>query len=173
MSETIHAIGHSTMSIERFLKILDAHSITMLMDIRTVPKSRHNPQFNSDALKGSLAGAGIAYAHLKELGGLRRPSKNSLNTGWRNLSFRGFADYMQTHEFEVGLDRLIALGKSENVVIMCAEGNPFRCHRSLVADALTIREVRALHISSQRPGQLHTLTTFAKVSGHNIRYVEA
>jgi uncharacterized protein (DUF488 family) len=114
----------------------------------------------------------MAYVHLKELGGLRHPSKDSVNTGWRNLSFRGFADYMQTDEFEAGLDRLIALGKSDNVAIMCAEGNPFRCHRSLVADALTIRGVHALHISSERPGKLHTLTQFAKVSGHSIRYVE-
>src|ERR1700733_13968320 len=164
MSETICAIGHSTLSIERFLKILNAHSITMLVDIRRVPKSRHNPQFNSDALRGSLAAAGMAYVYLKGLGGLRHPSKDSVNTGWRNLSFRGFADYMQTDEFEAGLDRLIALGESDNVAIMCAEGNPFRCHRSLVADALTIRGVHALHISSERPGKLHTLTQFAKVS---------
>jgi uncharacterized protein (DUF488 family) len=172
MSETICAIGHSTMSIERFLKILAAHSIAMLVDIRTVPKSRHNPQFNSDTLRVSLAGAGMAYLHLKELGGLRHPSKDSVNTGWRNLSFRGFADYMQTDEFEAGLDRLIALGKSADVAMMCAEGNPFRCHRSLVADALTLRGVRAVHISSERPGKPHTLTPFAKVSGHRIGYFE-
>jgi uncharacterized protein (DUF488 family) len=172
MSETICAIGHSTRSIERFLKILNAHSITMLIDIRSVPKSRHNPQFNSDALRGSLAEEGIAYVHLKELGGLRHPSKTSVNTGWRNPSFRGFADHMQTSEFEAGLDRLIALGKRENVAIMCAEGNPFRCHRSLVADALTVRGVHAVHISSERPGRPHTLAPFAKVIGHSIRYVE-
>jgi uncharacterized protein (DUF488 family) len=172
MSGAICAIGHSTRSIERLLKILNAHSITMLVDIRTVPKSRHNPQFNSDALGSSLAVARIAYVHLKELGGLRHPSENSVNTGWRNLSFRGYADYMQTDEFEAGLGRLIALGRSENVAIMCAEGNPFRCHRSLLADALTIRGVRAVHISSERPGKLHTLTPFAKVIGHTIRYVE-
>jgi uncharacterized protein (DUF488 family) len=172
MSEKIYVIGHSTRPIQKFLRILEAHSITMLVDIRTVPKSKHNPQFNSDALKASLAGAGIAYLHLKQLGGLRHPAKNSVNTGWRNLSFRGFADYMQTDEFEVGLDRLIRLGKSKNAAIMCAEGNPFRCHRSLVADALTIRGVQAVHISSEREGKLHTLTPFAKVDGQSIRYVE-
>jgi uncharacterized protein (DUF488 family) len=161
------------MRIERFLKILTAHSITVLVDVRTVPKSRHNPQFNSDALRGSLEGAGMAYVHLKELGGLRHPSKESANTGWRNLSFRGYADYMQTAEFNAGLDGLIALGKSENAAIMCAEGNPFRCHRSLVADALTIRGVQVVHISGEGPGKPHKLTPFAKVSGQSIRYVEA
>ena len=173
MSETICVIGHSTRPIERFLKILVAHSITMLVDIRTVPKSRHNPQFNSDALSDSLAGAGIEYVHLKELGGFRHSSKNSVNTGWRNLSFRGFADYMLTGEFEAGLDKVIRLGKSKKVAIMCAEGNPFRCHRSLVADALTIRGVHAVHISSEKRGKLHVLTSFAEVRGHKIRYIEA
>jgi uncharacterized protein (DUF488 family) len=145
----------------------------MLVDIRTVPKSRHNPQFNSEALRDSLAGVGVDYIHLKELGGFRHSSKNSVNPGWRNLSFRGFADYMQTDEFEVGLDRLIGLGKSRGVAIMCAEGNPFRCHRLLVADVLTIRGVNAVHISSEKPGKLHVLTPFAEVHGHSIRYIEA
>jgi len=172
MSETIYVIGHSTMPIERFLKILEAHSIEMLVDIRTIPRSRHNPQFNSDALRDSLAGAGIEYVHVKELGGLRHSSKNSVNTGWRNLSFRGYADYMQTDEFEAGLDKLIRLGKSKKVAIMCAEGNPFRCHRSLVADALTIRGVQAVNIASQKSGRLHVLTSFAEVHGQKIRYIE-
>ena len=172
MSETIYVIGHSTMPIERFLKILEAHSIEMLVDIRTIPRSRHNPQFNSDALRDSLAGAGIEYVHVKELGGLRHSSKNSVNTGWRNLSFRGFADYMQPDEFEAGLDKLIRLGKSRRVAIMCAEGNPFRCHRSLVADALTIRGVQAVNIASQKSGRLHVLTSFAEVHGQKIRYIE-
>src|SRR5271157_2414685 len=135
----IYVIGHSTRPIERFLKILKAHSVTMLIDIRTVPKSKHNPQFNSDALRDSLAGVGI--------------------------------DYIQTGEFEVGLDKLIRLGKSRRVAIMCAEGNPLRCHRSLVADALTIRGVGAVHISSEKPGKLHVLTSFAEVHGHRIRYI--
>lgn len=160
------------MPIERFLKILEAHSITALVDIRTVPKSRHNPQFNSELLKDSLAGAGIVYIHLKELGGFRRSPKDSLNTGWRNLSFRGFADYMQTDEFEAGLDKLILLGESKKVAIMCAEGNPYRCHRSLVADALTVRGIRSVHISSTEHGRLHKITPFAQVTGERIRYVE-
>jgi uncharacterized protein (DUF488 family) len=172
MSETIYVIGHSTMPIEKFLKIVEAHSIKMLVDIRKIPRSRHNPQFNSDTLRGSLAGAGIEYVHLKELGGLRRSSKNSVNTGWRNLSFRGFADYMLTDEFEAGLCKLIRLGNSRKVAIMCAEGNPFRCHRSLVADALTVRGIHAVNIASQKSGRLHVLTSFAEVHGHRIKYFE-
>lgn len=168
--EEIYLTGHSTMPIKRFLKILKAHSIALLVDIRAVPRSRHNPQFNSDALRKSLRRKGIGYTHLKELGGFRHPSKDSVNTGWRNLSFRGFADYMQTKGFEVGLDKLIKLGKTRNVAIMCAEGNPFRCHRLLVADALTIKGIRAVLISSQKPGKLHTLTPFAEIRGHRIRY---
>ncbi|MDA4113364.1 MAG: DUF488 domain-containing protein [Thaumarchaeota archaeon] len=168
----ICAIGHSTMSVERLIRILLAHSIAMLVDIRRIPKSRHNPQFNSDALERSLKESGIGYVHLKELGGLRRTSKDSRNTGWKNLSFRGYADYMQTDEFEAGLDRLITLARSESTAIMCAEGNPYRCHRSLVADALTVRGIRVVHISSGKPGRLHTLTPFARVAGERITYVE-
>jgi uncharacterized protein (DUF488 family) len=171
-TEKIYLIGHSTMTTERFLKILKAHLIATLVDIRTVSRSRHNPQFNSEPLKDSLEGAGIAYINLKELGGFRRSSKTSLNTGWRNLSFRGYADYMQTDEFEAGLEKLILLGKSKKVAIMCAEGNPYRCHRSLVADALTVRGIRSVHISSTKPGRLHKITPFAQVAGERIRYVE-
>jgi len=161
------------MPVERFIRILLAHSITILVDIRRIPWSRHNPQFNSDALEKSLKEAGIGYAHLKELGGLRRPLKGSENTGWRNLSFRGYADYMQTKEFKVGLDKLIALSRDYTAAIMCAEGSPFRCHRSLVADALTIRGVQAVHISSEQPGRLHVLTSFAVIHGQRISYVES
>jgi uncharacterized protein (DUF488 family) len=165
-------IGHSTISVERFVRVLLVHSITMLVDIRKIPRSSHNPQFSSGALEKTLKEVGMVYVHLKELGGLRRPSKDSENTGWRNLSFRGYADYMQTEEFELGLDRLIALSKVGNVAVMCAEGNPYRCHRSLVADALTVRGIRAVHISSGKPGRLHRLTPFARVTGVRIVYVE-
>jgi uncharacterized protein (DUF488 family) len=169
---TIYVIGHSTMSAERFIRILLAHSMTIL-DIRKIPRSTHNPQFNSDALEESLKGARIGYIHQKGLGGLRHPSRGSENTGWRNLSFRGYADHMQTEEFEAGLDRLIALSKVGTVAIMCAEGNPYRCHRSLVADALMVRGMRAIHISSIKPGRLHGLTPFARVTGLKIVYVES
>lgn len=165
-----YAIGHSTRSMETFLGILRAHSIDTLVDIRTIPKSRHNPQFNSDSLKISLKEAGIGYVHLKELGGLRHPLKGSPNMGWRNESFRGFADYMLTEGFARGLDELVRLCEKGNAAIMCAEGNPYRCHRSLVADALTVRGLRAIHISSKKPGRLHSLTPFAKVEGSKITY---
>jgi uncharacterized protein (DUF488 family) len=168
----VYVLGHSTTPIERFVKILRAHSITTLVDIRTVPRSRHNPQFNADALERTLKEAGIAYVHLEALGGLRRPSKDSENMGWRNLGFRGYADHMQTEEFELGLDELVALSGGGTAAIMCAEGNPYRCHRSLVADALTVRGIRAVHISSGKPGRLHRLTPFARVTGDKIRYVE-
>lgn len=171
-AETVYAIGHSTRTIVAFLSILRAHSIDVLVDIRTIPKSRHNPQFNSDSLKTSLGKAGIGYAHLKELGGLRRPLGDSPNMGWRNESFRGFADYMSTEGFAKGLDKLVRLGEGRNVAIMCAEGNPYRCHRSLVADALTARGIRAIHISSRKPGRLHTLTPFARVKGTEVTYPE-
>jgi uncharacterized protein (DUF488 family) len=157
---TVYSIGHSTMPVQKLIDILKAHSVTLLVDIRRIPKSGHNPQFNSDSLESSLKRAGLGYINLKQLGGLRRPSKNSENTGWRNPSFKA------------GLDRLIALSKKNTTAMMCAEGNPFRCHRSLVADALTVRGIRAIDISSTRPGRLHSLTPFARVAGESIRYVE-
>lgn len=155
------------------MEILRAHSIDILVDIRTIPKSRHNPQFNSAELEVSLKGAGMGYVHMKELGGLRHPSKDSSNMGWRNLSFRGFADYMLTDAFESALRKLVRLGESRNVVIMCAEGNPYRCHRSLVADALVSRGIPVTHISSKRSGRVHTLTPFAKIDGSKVVYPEA
>jgi uncharacterized protein (DUF488 family) len=170
MTKTVYLVGHSTRSIEAFLGILQAHTVDTLVDIRTIPKSMHNPQFNSDSLKISLRAAGIRYVHSEKLGGLRRPLKDSPNSGWKNSSFRGFADYMLTDAFEKGIDELIRLGERGTVAIMCAEGNPFRCHRSLVADALMARGKRAMHISSRKPGRPHTLTPFAKVEGSRITY---
>lgn len=167
---TIYAIGHSTRTIQEFVDILQAHNVDTLADIRTIPKSRHNPQFNGNDLALSLCPAGIGYIHLKELGGLRRPAKDSKNTGWRNESFRGFADYMQTQEFEAGLERLSRLAKEKRVAMMCAEGSPFRCHRSLVADALTVRGGKVIHIASRREGRPHKLTPFARVRGTNLSY---
>ena len=170
MPTVIYAIGHSTRAIDDFLQILEAHSISMLVDIRTIPKSRHNPQFNEDVLKTSLEKRCIAYAHCRELGGLRKAKKDSINAGWKNASFRGFADYMQTREFASAIRRLMQLAKLGHTAIMCAEGNPFRCHRSLVADALTVRKVRVLHISSRTSTRVHTMTEFAKINGTKITY---
>ena len=167
---TIYAIGHSTLPLDKFAEILKAHEITLLADIRTIPKSRHNPQFNVESLSLELPKIGIQYRHLKELGGLRHPSKDSINGGWENASFRGYADYMQTQEFAHALDELLKLAEGERVAIMCAEGNPFRCHRSLVADALTARGVSVLHISSRKSAKAHVLTTFAKVEGTRVTY---
>jgi uncharacterized protein (DUF488 family) len=173
MSLIVYAIGHSTRPIESFVEILSAHSITVLVDVRKVPGSAHNPQFNSNVLEGSLKRkGGMDYVHLGGLGGLRRPAKDSKNTGWGNLSFRGYADYMQTEEFESNLESLIKLAERGTPAIMCAEGNPYRCHRSLIADTLTVRGIRVIHISSRRPGRLHKLTSFAKVSDHQITYIE-
>ncbi len=168
----IFALGHSTRPIEKFVLMLRAHSITTLVDIRTVPKSRHNPQFDGDALRASMAGEWIRYVQMKDLGGLRRPLKDSLtNAGWVNDSFRGFADYMQTEPFESGLEKLVELIQGKGgVAIMCAEGNPFRCHRSLVADALEARGLRVVHISGAGQGRPHRMTRFAKVVGSRVTY---
>jgi uncharacterized protein (DUF488 family) len=166
----IFIVGHSTRTIESFIDLLKAHSINFLVDIRTIPKSRRNPQFNKDALKKKLKDSKMGYLHLKGLGGLRHPDKNSINLGWHNPSFRGFADYMQTKEFDSSLRELIALSKIHTVAILCVEGNPFRCHRSLVSDALLVRHVKALHISSKISAREHILTPFAKVKGRKITY---
>ncbi|HVM50033.1 MAG TPA: DUF488 domain-containing protein [Candidatus Acidoferrum sp.] len=163
-------IGHSTRAIEEFIRLLQAHQVTCLADVRTIPRSRHNPQFNKDALAASLGEAGIRYVHLPALGGLRHASKTSPNTGWRNTSFRGFADYMQTPEFAAGLDELLQLAGREQVVLMCAEAVPWRCHRSLIADALLARGIQAEHIMSQTTRQPHKLTPFAKVQGPRVTY---
>ncbi len=166
----IFVVGHSTRTIKSFVDMLKAHSIDLVVDIRTIPRSRHNPQFNMDCLKKSLRANGIGYLHMGGLGGLRHPDKNSKNMGWLNPSFRGFADYMQTKEFNSSLRELIALGRKNTVAIMCAEGNPFRCHRSLVADALIVRHVKALHIASKKSSREHVLTPFAKIEGRKITY---
>ena len=164
------AIGHSTRPIKYFLNILNAHGVTLLTDIRTVPRSRYNPQFDQTALKSKLIQAGLKYLHLKDLGGLRHAKPDSVNTAWQNKSFRGYADYMQTPEFEKAIEVLLALGQKHTVAFMCAEGNPFRCHRSLLADALTARGVPVYHISSLRSKKLHTLTTFAKIIHQKVIY---
>jgi uncharacterized protein (DUF488 family) len=167
---TIFTIGHSTRPIEEFLDLLRAHGIKQLIDIRTIPKSRRNPQYNLDALAASLAAAKISYMHLKELGGLRHPRRDSVNQGWRNDSFRGYADYMQTPEFSVGLDRAIAVAKNKPTALMCAEAVPWRCHRSLVSDALLARGIRVLEIISSAEPKVHALTPFAHVSGTQVTY---
>ncbi|PYO44655.1 MAG: DNA repair protein [Gemmatimonadetes bacterium] len=163
-------VGHSTRPLGEFIALLKAHSVARLIDVRTVPRSRHNPQFNGDTLPAALAAAGVGYEHLAGLGGFRRTHPGSLNTGWRNLSFRGYADYMQTSEFADNLAGLIARATHERIVLMCAEALPWRCHRSLIADALLVHGLRVEEITSGTRRQIHVLTRFAKVSGLVITY---
>jgi uncharacterized protein DUF488 len=169
----ILTIGHSTRPIAEFVTWLRQHGVEQLVDIRTIPRSRHNPQFNSGALAESLEHEGITYAHIKELGGLRHPRRDSINTGWRNASFRGYADYMQTEEFEEALGRLLQLCAQKRCAVMCAEAVPWRCHRSLLADALVARGIAVEHILSGSRRDLHSLTPFARIQNHRVVYPQA
>ena len=171
-SPKILTIGHSTHPIEEFIALLRTHGIAELVDVRTVPRSRHNPQFGRDRLPASLAEAGIAYVHRPDLGGLRHPRKDSRNTGWRNSGFRGFADYMETPEFAAALASLMTRAEQSRIAIMCAEAVPWRCHRSLIADALTARGISVGHIMNERPAELHRVTPFARIEAGNVSYPE-
>jgi uncharacterized protein (DUF488 family) len=168
---SIYAIGHSTHPIDKFISLLKANGIRNVADVRTVPRSRHVPQFNQETLKTALKAEGVDYHHFKQLGGLRKPRRDSTNLGWKNSSFRGFADYMETDEFESGIAELIKLAESEGpVAIMCAEALPWRCHRSLIADAFTARGLEVLQIDSRGNAKPHTLTSFARVKGGKVTY---
>jgi uncharacterized protein (DUF488 family) len=167
---TIYTVGHSTRTTEQFIVLLKAHGIEELVDVRAIPRSRYNPQFGTEELAASLQQAGIAYTHLGKLGGLRHASKDSVNLGWQNTSFRGFADYMATPEFTSGLDELKSLAEQKKVAIMCAEAVPWRCHRSLISDALTIQGWQVLHIQSRKTASPHKLTPFLKVQDGKIMY---
>jgi len=167
---TIFTIGHSTHPIEEFIDILNAHGVRRLVDVRTIPRSRRNPQFGSDALAASLRNAGITYRHVKELGGLRHRRKDSPNGAWRNASFQGYADHMLTEEFNSAVDDLLARGHHNDLAIMCAEAVPWRCHRSLIGDALLVRGANVRDIFSATSAKPHTLTSFARVEGERITY---
>jgi uncharacterized protein (DUF488 family) len=169
-SSIILTIGHSTRTLEEFIALLKAHAVTLVVDVRTIPRSRHNPQFNRDSLPDSLKKAGIGYICLPGLGGLRHAKDDSVNAGWRNASFRGYADYMQTPEFEKQIEELIQLAKNHRIALMCAEAVPWRCHRSLIGDALTVRGIRIGDIMSLKQCRLHTLTPFAHVRGSTVTY---
>ncbi len=166
----IYTIGHSTRTIEQFLDLLKAHGIQEVVDVRTIPKSRHNPQFAEEQLAPALQEAGMAYKRIARLGGLRRTTSASVNTGWRNTSFRGYADYMGSDEFQEGLRELEQTALQHKVAIMCAEAVPWRCHRSLVADALTTRGWSVLHIQSAKTANLHKLTPFLQVHNGELSY---
>jgi uncharacterized protein (DUF488 family) len=170
LANVIFTIGHSTHPIEEFIAILQTHGIRQLVDVRTIPRSRRNPQFNRENLPGSLNAVGVVYRHMPGLGGLRHPRRDSINTGWRNAGFRGFADYMQTPEFHHNLEKLMELSSEAPTAIMCAEAVPWRCHRSLIADALVARGIAVQEIMSAAKSQPHALTSFAKVEGIAVTY---
>ncbi len=169
-STTVYTIGHSTRPIEDFVALLKEHAIELVADVRTAPGSRRHPQFGAESLRASLAREGIGYRHLRSLGGLRRPAAESPNTGWRNASFRGYADYMQSAEFGDALETLIALAAEQRTAVMCAEAVPWRCHRSLIGDALLVRGIEVVDILGPKQTRPHTLTPFAVVEGTHITY---
>jgi uncharacterized protein (DUF488 family) len=166
----IYTIGHSTHPIEKFIEMLKAHGVQLVADVRTIPRSRKNPQYSGEELAKSLKDGGIAYRRLPGLGGLRHARKDSINTGWEKDSFRGFADYMQTEEFAGTLAELIETAKGQRTSIMCAEALPWRCHRSLIADALTVRGVKVLHVMSKTSLREHVVTPWAEIQGTDIIY---
>jgi uncharacterized protein (DUF488 family) len=170
MPLVLWTIGHSTRPIEEFIGLLQTQGIQLLADVRMTPYSRRNPQFHSDALAKSLADAGIQYRHMPALGGRRKSRPDSMNVGWRNESFRGYADHMQTREFWNALDDLLATGQTLSVAIMCAEAVPWRCHRTLISDALVSRGLTVQHIISPSSLQSHTLTSFAKLDEGRLTY---
>lgn len=168
--EHVYTVGHSTRTLDELVALLRAFEVTVLVDIRTIPRSRHNPQFNSDELRSRLRSRRIRYVRLAELGGLRRARKDSINMAWRNASFRGYADYMQTDDFEVGLAKLHEIAADRQIALMCAEAVPWRCHRSLVADALTARGAKVAHITSITRASPHRMTPFAVVKRARVTY---
>lgn len=169
-SPLVMTIGHSTRTLDEFIGLLQAHGATCVIDVRTVPQSRHNPQFNKASLPDSLKKAGLGYGHMPGLGGLRHAKRDSPNVGWRNASFRGYADYMQTPEFSQSLEELIRLANQDRIALMCAEAVPWRCHRSLIADALVVHHIRVAHIMSHTHLEPHAITPWARVTGGAITY---
>jgi uncharacterized protein (DUF488 family) len=165
-----YTMGFSTRSWEETLEVLHAFSIHRLIDIRTLPGSKRTPQFNLEHLQSALPRAGIEYIHMKELGGLRKPGKESINRAWRNDGFRGYADYMQTAEFAAAIERLIALAGGKKSVYVCTEAVFWRCHRQLVSDALLVRGLNVAHVFNARKAEPHKLTGFAHVDGLKITY---
>lgn len=166
----VFTIGHSTRSLQDFIDLIDTYGIEIVVDVRTVPRSRRNPQFNRETFSVALRVAGIDYEHAPDLGGFRRAGPASPNAGWRNASFRGYADYMQTATFVTTLERIVERAQSKRLVLMCAEAVPWRCHRSLIADALVVRGIRVEEILSAKRAQVHAVTSFARVDGTAITY---
>jgi len=167
---SVFTVGHSTRSLDEFVSLLKAYNVAMVVDVRTVPRSRHNPQFNKETLPDNLKPQGIKYIHLPELGGLRRTKADSVNLAWENKSFRGYADHMQTKEFAENLLKLVALIRENCLAVMCAEAVPWRCHRNLLSDALSTRNIKVKHILTETSCTNHELTPFAHVEGTKITY---
>jgi uncharacterized protein (DUF488 family) len=174
MTEVIFSIGHSSRPLDQLLALLRAHGVHTLVDIRSIPYSRTNPQYNQEALQQALQAEGFGYKHLVSLGGHRRVTADSPNTGWLNPGFRGYADYMQTAAFEQGLCELLELSRVAGpVAIMCAEAVPWRCHRSMVADALVVRGISVLHILGAGSARTHQLNSMARIDGATLFYPAA
>jgi uncharacterized protein (DUF488 family) len=167
---TLFTIGHSTRTLDEVIVLLKTYHVTLVVDVRTVPRSRHNPQFNKETLPGSLKLEGIRYIHMPEIGGLRRPKHDSINLAWKNSGFRGYADYMQTQEFTDNLLKIVALARENCLALMCAEALPWRCHRSLISDALTVRRIKVQHILSATSCLNHELSEMAHVEGTQVTY---
>lgn len=167
---TVYTIGHSTRTIEEFIKLIKVYRIEMIVDVRTIAGSEHTPQYNEETLRNSLSKYNISYMRMKGLGGLRHTTKTSLNTAWKNASFRGYADYMQTSEFIQSIKELVAFVKEKQIAIMCAEAVPWRCHRSLIGDALVVRKINVVDIITDKSSMLHKITPFALVKGYTITY---
>jgi uncharacterized protein (DUF488 family) len=166
----VWTVGHSTHALEDFVALVRAHGVTTIADVRKLPRSRRHPQFNIDTLPDALTAAGLGYVHFAGLGGLRREQPDSINRAWKNPSFRAYADYMQSDMFAVELERLLALGKRERVAIMCAEAVWWRCHRSLIADALVARGESVLHILTPERAEPHVLRDFARIENGRVTY---
>jgi uncharacterized protein (DUF488 family) len=166
----IDTIGHSTRPLDEFIALLQAHGVRQIADIRTVPRSRRHPHYSQEALSRSLPAVGVAYRHFADLGGLRKPRRDSSNTAWRHEGFRGYADYMQTPAFAAALDDLVAFSREGLTTMMCAEAVWWRCHRQLVADALVARGLEVRHIMSAAAARPHSLTDFAQLDGQRVVY---
>jgi uncharacterized protein (DUF488 family) len=166
----VYTIGHSTRTLAEFIDLIKTYDVTLIVDVRTVPHSRHNPQFNKEPLPETFKAEGIKYLHVPDLGGFRRPHPDSPNLAWKNKTFRGYADYMQTREFTENLLKIVALAKENCVAVMCAEAMPWRCHRSLIADALSVRHIKVKHILNANNSTNHELTPWACVQGTRITY---
>jgi uncharacterized protein (DUF488 family) len=166
----VFTVGHSTRPIDEFIHLLRSHGVQRVIDVRTLPRSRFNPQFDIARLPDLLRAADIHYTHLPGLGGRRQPRPDSSNGGWRNKSFRGYADHMQSSDFKNSLERCLEMAAVERVALMCAEAVPWRCHRSLIADAIVARGLDALEIASDTRVRPHTLTPFARVEGTEVTY---